>query len=181
MNLHQPRFFTPPRPPVPTDELGWFRFFSAVRNNALTIWPQEAYERDVLIGVVPAPQAVPAECAEGDPPRAGGECFKLRGGRAASIRILRPIVGRWAVIERRARIGSTSGEPSPRRWRRGSCRCLPRHIADARRRERITRLTAGCERAGGPARRDAISGARNRRTLDVLARGAQRMERHFGA
>src|ERR1700753_1385281 len=41
--------FTPPVPPVPDNEPGFFRFFAAARRNALQIWPRRAYEQEVLV------------------------------------------------------------------------------------------------------------------------------------
>src|SRR5271156_5484984 len=37
----------PARPPRPDAELSFFRFLRAVRTNALTMWPDEVYEKDV--------------------------------------------------------------------------------------------------------------------------------------
>jgi cytochrome P450 len=49
MNLHSPQHFVPPRPaPAPSD-LGWLQTFAIVRTNSLRLWPQEAYENDVLV------------------------------------------------------------------------------------------------------------------------------------
>jgi hypothetical protein len=48
MNIRSSPNFTPPLPPIPDEEPGWYRFFVAVRTNALQIWPRRAYEQDVL-------------------------------------------------------------------------------------------------------------------------------------
>src|SRR5580704_2016591 len=49
MNLHAPPLFVPPRPEVPTQELGWYETLAALRTNALQMWPQAAYEKDLLV------------------------------------------------------------------------------------------------------------------------------------
>jgi cytochrome P450 len=49
MNLHSPPLFVPPRPEVPTRELGWYQTLTVLRTNALQMWPQEAYEKDLLV------------------------------------------------------------------------------------------------------------------------------------
>jgi len=49
MNLHTPHHFVPPRPDIPVSELGWYRTFATLRTNALQMWPQEAYDQDVLV------------------------------------------------------------------------------------------------------------------------------------
>ena len=48
MNIPSSSDFTPPLPPIPAEEPGWYRFFVAARTNALQIWPRRAYEQDVL-------------------------------------------------------------------------------------------------------------------------------------
>jgi cytochrome P450 len=49
MNLHAPPLFVPPRPAVPTQELGWYQTLAVLRTNALQMWSQEAYEKDLLV------------------------------------------------------------------------------------------------------------------------------------
>ncbi len=51
MNVHAPPFFVPPRPEPPEEELGLFQFFTAMRTNAVQIWPRAAYEQDALTGL----------------------------------------------------------------------------------------------------------------------------------
>jgi cytochrome P450 len=50
MNVHAAPFFVPPLPPVPAEEPGLLRFFTAMRTNAIQIWPKAAYEQDALVG-----------------------------------------------------------------------------------------------------------------------------------
>jgi cytochrome P450 len=50
MNVHAPRYFVPPRPEPPAEELGLLPFFAAMRTNVLQVWPKHAYERDVVVG-----------------------------------------------------------------------------------------------------------------------------------
>src|SRR5262245_40768750 len=95
MNLHQPfqpPLFTPPRPPIPDGDLSWYQFLTAVRTNALQIWPQAAYRDDVLAQaffgrrrlLLNTPAAIHRVLVE-----------NTNGYRRtpASIRILHPVVG----------------------------------------------------------------------------------------
>jgi unspecific monooxygenase len=50
MNIHAPSFFVPPYPEPPAEDLSLFQFFTAMRTNALQIWPRGAYEQDALAG-----------------------------------------------------------------------------------------------------------------------------------
>ncbi len=35
--------FSPPHPPIRTQELNWYRFLRTLRGNALQMWPERAY------------------------------------------------------------------------------------------------------------------------------------------
>ena len=50
MNVHAPRYFVPPRPEPPAEELGLLPFFAAMRTNALQVWSKAAYEQDLVVG-----------------------------------------------------------------------------------------------------------------------------------
>jgi cytochrome P450 len=84
--------FVPPRPDIPAQELGWYRGLVAVRTNALRIWPQAAYEQDILVQrffnrqrlLLNEPGAIHRVLVE--------NAANYRRS-AATIRILRPIVG----------------------------------------------------------------------------------------
>jgi cytochrome P450 len=52
MNVHRPSYFVPPLPAIPAADLGWYRFFAAARTNALQIWPQAAYEQELLVATM---------------------------------------------------------------------------------------------------------------------------------
>jgi len=73
MNVHAPSFFVPPRPEAPSEELGLYRFFVAVRTNALQIWPKSAYEQGVVVRsalgrtriLINAPDAIHRDVREG--------------------------------------------------------------------------------------------------------------------
>src|SRR5215831_10874930 len=92
MNVHAPSFFVPPRPAAPERELGLYRFLVTVRTNALQMWPRSAYEQDALVGralgrtrvLINAPEAIHRVLVE--------NTANYRR-TAATIRILRPIVG----------------------------------------------------------------------------------------
>jgi unspecific monooxygenase len=97
MNLHTPQRFVPPRPSAPTRELGWYRTFAILRTNALLMWPQEAYEQDVLVQsllgrkrfLLNAPDAIHHVLVD------NAANYKRT---AATIRILRPIVGEGLLL-----------------------------------------------------------------------------------
>jgi unspecific monooxygenase len=97
MNVHARGFFVPPRPAAPSEELGFYRFLVAVRTNALQIWPKSAYEEDVLIGsafgrprlLINAPEAIHRVLVE----NTANYCRT-----SATIRILRPIVGKGLLL-----------------------------------------------------------------------------------
>jgi len=97
MNLHAPHHFRPPRPRVPAAELRWYQTFARLRTNALEIWPQDAYEKDVLdqtfLGrhrfLFNAPDAIQRVLV------ANAANYART---APSIRILRPIVGEGLLL-----------------------------------------------------------------------------------
>ena len=97
MNVHAVPHFVPPRPPAPDVDLGWYRFLVAARTNALLIWPKAAYEQDVLVGsalgrtrmLLNAPDAIHRVLVE----NAANYCRT-----SATIRILRPIVGKGLFL-----------------------------------------------------------------------------------
>src|SRR5262250_259219 len=97
MNVHAPSFFVPPRPEAPSEELGLYRFFVAVRTNALQIWPKSAYEQDVVVRsalgrtriLINAPDTIHRVLVE----NAANYCRT-----SATIRILRPIVGKGLFL-----------------------------------------------------------------------------------
>jgi cytochrome P450 len=97
MNVHAPPFFVPPRPAAPAEDLGLYRFLVAVRTNALQIWPKAAYEQDVLVGsalgrtrlLINAPDAIHRVLVE----NTANYCRT-----SATIRILRPIVGKGLLL-----------------------------------------------------------------------------------
>jgi cytochrome P450 len=142
MNVHQPQFFTPPRPTIPAYELGWYQFFVAARTNALRIWPRAAYEQDVVVATM-----------------FGRQRFLLNAAKAihhvlvdntanykrtpATIRILRPIVGDGLLLsegedwrhQRRTIAPALAPRVMP---------MLARHVASATE-EATTRLAAQLE------------------------------------
>jgi len=84
--------FVPPRPPVPAKPLSFFGFLRAIRVNALTMWPEAAYQQDVvrrsLLGgtnlLISAPAAIRHILLDNT------DNYRRT---PASIRILRPITG----------------------------------------------------------------------------------------
>ena len=92
MNVHAPPFFVPPRPEAPAKELSLFRFFAAMRTNALQIWPNAAYEQDAMIGHGLGRMRVLINTADAIH-RVLVENTSNYHRTAATIRILRPVVG----------------------------------------------------------------------------------------
>jgi cytochrome P450 len=97
MNVHAPHHFVPPRPPIPEHDLGWYRLLVALRTNALQIWPQQAYTKDVLaqpfLGrrrfLLNAPDAIHHVLVDN---------IANYRRTSATIRILRPIVGEGLLL-----------------------------------------------------------------------------------
>ncbi len=93
----QAAFYTPPRPVYPAERLGLRQFLRASRTNALLIWPDAAYERDVLVNrllgrtrmLINAPEAIHRVLVENP-----GNYRRT----AAAIRILRPITGYGVLL-----------------------------------------------------------------------------------
>ncbi len=89
---HVAALFVPPRPPVPAEPLSFFAFLRAIRGNALSMWPQAAYEENIvrrsLLGgsnlLVNSPAAIRHILVD------NSENYRRTH---ASIRILRPITG----------------------------------------------------------------------------------------
>lgn len=94
MNVRAPPLFVPPRHEPPAEELGLFRFFAAMRTNALQIWPKAAYEQDVVLGrgLLTGRMRVLINTADAIH-RVLVENTANYHRTAATIRILRPIVG----------------------------------------------------------------------------------------
>jgi cytochrome P450 len=92
MNLHQPQPFISARPPAPVGDVPWYRFLKAVRTNALEIFPQAAYQDDVVVQsflgrkrfVLNSPDAIHHVLVDNI-----GNYRRT----SATIRILRPIIG----------------------------------------------------------------------------------------
>ena len=85
-------FYVPPRPNYPVEQPSLRQFLAAVRSNALLMWPDAAYERDVLVNrplgrtqmLLNAPDAIHHVLV------ANPENYRRS---PASIRLLRPIAG----------------------------------------------------------------------------------------
>jgi len=89
--------FQPPMPAIPAGDLSAPALLKAIRRNALEIWPARAYEQDYVTQTFFGRQRVLMNAA-------GGIEHVLRGNAAnyrrspATIRILRPIVGRGLFL-----------------------------------------------------------------------------------
>ena len=92
MNVHQSQPFISARPPAPVGDMPWYRFLKAIRTNALEIFPQAAYQDDVVVQsflgrkrfVLNSPDAIHHLLIENI-----GNYRRT----SATIRILRPIIG----------------------------------------------------------------------------------------
>jgi cytochrome P450 len=92
MNVHHPQPFISQRPPAPAGDLPWYRFLKAVRTNALEIFPQAAYQDDVVVQsalgrtrfVLNGPDAIHHLLVDN---------IANYRRTSATIRILRPIIG----------------------------------------------------------------------------------------
>ena len=90
--MRAPALFTPPRPTTPAEPLSFFAFLRAIRSNGLSMWPQAAYEQNVvrrsLLGgtslLISAPAAIRHILVD------NADNYRRTH---ASIRILRPITG----------------------------------------------------------------------------------------
>ncbi len=93
----QKAFYKPPHPVYPPERLTLLQFLRAARTNALLIWPDAAYERDVLVNrllgrtrmLINAPEAVHRVLVENS-----GNYRRT----SAAIRILRPITGNGVLL-----------------------------------------------------------------------------------
>jgi unspecific monooxygenase len=90
--MRAPALFTPPKPTTPAEPLPFFAFLRAIRSNGLSMWPQAAYEQDVvrrsLLGgsslLISAPAAIRHILVDNP-----DNYHRTH----AAIRILRPITG----------------------------------------------------------------------------------------
>src|SRR5262249_21272911 len=81
-------------PEPPAEELGLFQFFAAMRTNALRIWPRAAYEQDAVVGRGRLTGRMRVLINTADTiHRVLVENTANYHRTAATIRILRPIVG----------------------------------------------------------------------------------------
>ncbi len=93
----QAPFYTPPRPAYPRERLGFREFLRASRTNPLLIWPDAAYERDLVVNrflgrtrmLINAPGAIHQVLVENP-----GNYRRT----PAAIRILRPITGGGVLL-----------------------------------------------------------------------------------
>lgn len=181
--LTPPSPFIPPRPAVPAAPLGWLRFLSAVRSNAIGLWSADAYEKDVqeqsLLGrrslLINTPDAIHRVLID--------NAANYRRS-PASVRILRPIIGNGLVLsegdewkhQRRTIAPALAPRVIP---------LLARHVADVAQ-EAVARLAPA---AGEPV--DLLSlmqnlaleiAARSMFSLEMRAHGAalRRLITEFG-
>jgi unspecific monooxygenase len=92
MNLHQPPPFIPPRPSAPVGDLPWYRFLKAIRTNALEIFPQAAYQDDVVVQSFLGRKRFVLNSADAIAHLLIENIGNYRR-TSATIRILRPIIG----------------------------------------------------------------------------------------
>ena len=93
----QNTFYKPPHPVYPSEQLTLRQFLRTARTNAILIWPDAAYERDVLINrllgrtrmLINAPEAIHRVLVENS-----GNYRRT----SAALRILRPIAGEGVLL-----------------------------------------------------------------------------------
>jgi cytochrome P450 len=173
--------FIPPRPPPPGDEPNWYRFLVGIRTNALQMWPQRAYEEEVVAGwflgrrrfLLSAPQAIHRVLVENTSNYAR---------TAATIRILGPIVGDGLLLaegeawrhQRRIIAPALAPRVMP---------MLARHVAAAAQ-ELIVRLATGAQvgAGGGTCENLDLLSAMQFLTLEIAARTMFSLEmQRYGA
>ncbi len=163
----------PPHPPIPTEELPFFRFLRAVRTNALTMWTEAAYQEDVLVRrflgrsnmLLNAPDAIHRVLVDNP-----GNYRRS----PASIRILRPITGMGLLLSEgedwRHQRRTIAPALAPR-----NMPMLARHVVTCAR-EALATLTA---QAGEPV--DLLA-AMQALALDIAGRSMFSLEmRQYGA
>ncbi len=89
--------YSPPRPPVPREEHGWFGILKTLRGNAIQMWPQAAYEKEILVSRFFGRQRVLLNTPEAIHHVLVDNAANYRRS-PASVRILRPIVGRGLFL-----------------------------------------------------------------------------------
>ncbi|HZT20310.1 MAG TPA: cytochrome P450 [Dongiaceae bacterium] len=133
------RPFEPPRPAIPERELSWHRLLAVLRTNALEMWPARAYEEELLVQRFFGRQRLLLNTADGIKQVLVDNAANYRRS-PATIRILRPIVGRGLFLsdgedwklQRRIIAPALAPRVIP---------LLSRHIAEVGR-ETLTRLAA---------------------------------------
>ncbi len=89
--------FSPPRPPIPRKELGWYGILKTLRGNAIGMWPEAAYEQEILVSRFFGRQRVLLNQPEAIHHVLVDNAANYRRS-PASVRILRPIVGRGLFL-----------------------------------------------------------------------------------
>ena len=92
MNVHQSQPFISARPPAPVGDMPWYRFLKAIRTNALEIFPQAAYQDDVVVQSFLGRKRFVLN-SEGAIHHLLVDNIANYRRTSATIRILRPIIG----------------------------------------------------------------------------------------
>jgi unspecific monooxygenase len=135
--------FVPPRPEIPVRDLGWYRLLRVLRTNALSMWPERAYQQEILIQSFFGRQRLLLNRADAIHHVLVENAANYRRS-PATIRILRPIVGEGLFLsegdewkhQRRTIAPALAPRVIP---------MLARHVVSAAE-ETIVRLTAMSER-----------------------------------
>ena len=142
-------------------------FARSLRDNAIGIFPPQAFEQDVVFRkvfgrrqiIVSRPAAIQRILVDNP------ENYRRT---AAGIRILRPLLGRGLLLSRgedwRHQRRTLAPAFAPR-----TMPILAGHVARAAA-AAVASLEAACSRPGRPLGGDAVSGVGDRRRFDVLAR-----------
>jgi len=90
--VQEASLFVPPRPAISAGDLSWRRLLGALRHNALQMWPERAYEEEMLVERFFGRQRVLMNAADGIKHVLVDNPGNYRRS-PATIRILRPMVG----------------------------------------------------------------------------------------
>ena len=91
------QLFEPPRPAIPARDLPWPRLLQALRTNSLAMWPARAYEQELLVQRFFGRQRVLLNAPDGIKHVLVDNAANYRRS-PATIRIMRPIVGRGLFL-----------------------------------------------------------------------------------
>src|SRR3954453_3202871 len=97
MSLVDTQLLHPPAPPRPTAPLPLSAFLRVVRTNAISMWPEAAYEQDSLVGGIAGRRSILVNAPDAIHHILVGNPGNFRR-TPATVRNLRPIVGKGLLL-----------------------------------------------------------------------------------